>query len=157
MIDPISAMAAASAAYTGIKKAVEIGKGISEMSGVISQWSKAASDLDYLQKKAEKPPLYKLFGDTEATALELWTQQQKMVEYREDLRSHISWHYGPSAWKAIVKLEGEQRKKQQELVYKKQEFIDNCISWAVGLALMFAGIGALVIVLFFLGVKHGKW
>ena len=76
---------------------------------------------------------------------------------REELRSHISWTYGPSAWEAIVKIEGQQRKRQQELVYKKQEFVDKCISWAVGLALMFAGFGALIGILFLLGAKHGKW
>tara|TARA_R100000935_G_scaffold8159_2_gene17094 strand:+ start:237 stop:710 length:474 start_codon:yes stop_codon:yes gene_type:complete len=157
MIDPFTAMAAATTAYKGIKKAVEFGKGISEMSVTISQFAKAASDMDFLEKKAEKPPLYKMFGDTEANALEIWTQKQKMAEMREELRSHISWHYGPSAWEAIVKIEGQQRKRQQELVYKKQEFIDNCISWAVGICLLLAGVGALVIVLFFLGVKHGKW
>ena len=56
-----------------------------------------------------------------------------------------------------MKIEGQQRKRQQELVYKKQEFIDNCINWAVGIALLIAGFGSLIVVLFFLGVKHGKW
>ena len=98
-----------------------------------------------------------MFGNVEANALEIWSQKQKLSEMREELRSHISWHYGPSAWKAIVKIEGEQRKRQQAVVYKKQEFIDSCISWAVGLALMLAGVGALLAILFLLGSKHGKW
>jgi len=156
-MDPVTCIAAASAAYKGIKKAVDFGKSVHEMSGTISQFAKAASDLDFLEKKSQKPPLYKMFSDTEANALEIWSQKQKLAEYREDLRSHISWHYGPSAWKAIVKIEGEQRKRQQELVYKKQEFIDKCISLAVGTALLLAGFGSLIVVLFFLGVKHGKF
>lgn len=156
-MDPVTCIAAASAAYKGIKKAVDFGKSVHEMSGTISQFAKAASDLDFLEKKSQKPPLYKMFSDNEANALEIWSQKQRLAEYREDLRSHISWHYGPSAWKAIVKIEGEQRKRQQELVYKKQEFIDKCISLAVGTALLMAGVGALVVILFFLGVKHGKW
>jgi hypothetical protein len=156
-MDPVTCIAAASAAYKGIKKAVDFGKSVHEMSGTISQFAKAASDLDFLEKKSQKPPLYKMFSDNEANALEIWSQKQKLAEYREDLRSHISWHYGPSAWEAIVKIEGQQRKRQQELVYKKQEFIDNCINWAVGIALLIAGFGSLIVVLFFLGVKHGKW
>ena len=156
-MDPETCIAAASAAYKGIKKAVDFGKSVHEMSGTISQFAKAASDLDFLEKKSQKPPLYKMFSDNEANALEIWSQKQKLAEYREDLRSHISWHYGPSAWEAIVKIEGQQRKRQQELVYKKQEFIDNCINWAVGIALLIAGFGSLIVVLFFLGVKHGKW
>ena len=156
-MDPVTCIAAASAAYKGIKKAVDFGKSVHEMSGTISQFAKAASDLDFLEKKSQKPPLYKMFSDNEANALEIWSQKQKLAEYREDLRSHISWHYGPSAWEAIVKIEGQQRKRQQELVYKKQEFIDNCINWAVGIALLIAGFCSLIVVLFFLGVKHGKW
>ena len=156
-MDPVTCIAAASAAYKGIKKAVDFGKRVHEMSGAVSQFAKAASDLDFLEKKSQKPPLYKMFSDNEANALEIWSQKQRLAEYREDLRNHISWHYGPSAWKAIVKIEGEQRKRQQELVYKKQEFIDKCISLAVGTALLLAGFGSLIAILFFLGVKHGKW
>ena len=157
MIDPITAMAAATAAYKGIKKAVEFGQGISEMSDSVAKFAKAASDIVFLEKKSQKPPMYKMFGDTEANALEIWSKKQKLAEYREELRTHISWHYGPSAWEAIVKIEGQQRKRQQELVYKKQEFIDNLISWAIGGALLLGGVGALISVIVLLGIKPGKF
>jgi hypothetical protein len=157
MIDPITAMAAASAAYSGIKKAVSVGREISGMAGTISQWSKACSDLDFLDKKAQKPPMYKMFSDTQATALDIWAQKQKLKEMREDLRAHISWTYGPSAWDEIVRIEAQQRKEQRELVYKKQEFVDNCINWAVGLLAVFAGAGVLAVAVYFIGANQGKW
>jgi hypothetical protein len=157
MIDPITAMAAASAAYSGIKKAVSVGREISGMAGTISQWSKACSDLDFLDKKAQKPPMYKMFSDTQATALDIWAQKQKLAEMREDLRAHISWTYGPSAWDEIVRIEAQQRKEQRELVYKKQEFVDNCINWAVGLLAVFAGAGVLAVAVYFIGANQGKW
>ena len=157
MIDPITAMAAASAAYSGIKKAVSVGREISGMAGTISQWSKACSDLDFLDKKAQKPPMYKMFSDTQATALDIWAQKQKLAEMREDLRAHISWTYGPSAWDEIVRIEAQQRKEQRELVYKKQEFVDNCINWAVGLLAVFAGAGILAVAVYLIGAKQGKW
>jgi len=157
MIDPITAMAAASAAYSGIKKAVSVGREISGMAGTISQWSKACSDLDFLDKKAQKPPMYKMFSDTQATALDIWAQKQKLAEMREDLRAHISWTYGPSAWDEIVRIEAQQRKEQRELVYKKQEFVDNCINWAVGLLAVFAGAGVLAGAVYFIGANQGKW
>ena len=157
MIDPITAMAAASAAYSGIKKAVSVGREISGMAGTISQWSKACSDLDFLDKKAQKPPMYKMFSDTQATALDIWAQKQKLKEMREDLRAHISWTYGPSAWDEIVRIEAQQRKEQRELVYKKQEFVDNCINWAVGLLAVFAGACVLAVAVYFIGANQGKW
>ena len=137
-MDPFTAMAAATTAYKGIKKAVEVGREISSMGSTLSQWSKAVSDLDFLEQKAQKPPMYKMFSDTQANALEVWTQKQKLKEMREELRSHISFVYGPSAWDEIVRIEAQQRKEQRDLVYKKKEFIDN-------------------IVLYLIGAKQGKW
>ena len=153
MIDPFTAMAAATTAYKGIKKAVEVGREISGMAGSISQWSKAVSDLDFLEEKAKNPPLYKMFNDNQATALDIWSQKQKIKEMREEIKAHISWTYGPSAWDEIVRIEAQQR----ELVYKKQEFIDNCINWAVGIVVALAGAGSLIVAMYFLGVKQGKW
>ena len=41
MIDPISVIAGATAAYNGIKKACEMGKEISSFTGAISKFAKA--------------------------------------------------------------------------------------------------------------------
>ena len=156
-MDPFTAMAAATAAFKGIKKAVDVGKDISSMGQTLSQWSKAVSDLDFLEKKAQKPPMYKMFSDTQATALEIWTQKQKLKEMREELKEYISFVYGPSAWKEIVRIEGEQRKAQRDAVYAQKEFIDNCINGVIITLMVLAGVGALIVALYLTGVKQGKW
>ena len=156
-MDPFTAMAAATSAYKGIKKAVEVGREISSMGSSLSQWSKAVSDLDFLEQKAQKPPMYKMFSDTQANALEVWTQKQKLKEMREELRSYISFVYGPSAWDEIVRIEAQQRKEQRDLVYKKKEFIDNVINGVLLGALVLAGLGATLVVLYLIGAKQGKW
>ena len=156
-MDPFTAMAAASAAFKGIKKAVEVGKEISSMGSTLSSWSKAVSDLDFLEQKAQKPPMYKMFSDTQSNALELWSQKQKLKEMREELRSHISFVYGPSAWEEIVRIEAQQRKEQRELVYKKQEALDNLINALFIGAVVLAGVGALIALLYVIGAKQGKW
>ena len=150
-------MAAATTAYKGIKKAVELGREISGIAGTVSQWSKAVSDLDFLEEKAKNPPLYKMFNNNQATALDLWSQKQKIKEMREELRAYISWTYGPSAWDEIVRIEAQQRKEQRDLVYKKQEHIDKCINGIVLVAVSLAGVGSLLVLLYFLGVKQNKW
>ena len=157
MIDPFTAMAAATTAFNGIKKAISLGKEISSMGNSLSSWSKAASDIDFLEQKSQKPPMYKMFSDTQATALELWTQKRKLKEMREELRSHISWTYGPSAWDELVRIEAQQRKEQRDLVYKKQEFKDNLINGIFIGAIVLTGISILVIGIYFIGLKQGKW
>ena len=157
MIDPFTAMAAATAAFNGIKKAVAVGKDISSMGSTLSSWSKAVSDLDFLEQKAQKPPMYKMFSDTQSNALEIWSQKQKLKEMREELRSHISFVYGPSAWDEIVRIEAQQRKEQRDMVYAKQEAIDSMINTVIITAIMAAGIAILGGIIWFLGHQQGNW
>ena len=157
MIDPFTAMAAATAAFNGIKKAVEVGKDISSMGSTLSSWSKAVSDLDFLEQKAQKPPMYKMFSDTQSNALEIWSQKQKLKEMREELRSHISFVYGPSAWDEIVRIEAQQRKEQRQAVYDKQEAIDNLINAAIIGLIILAGVGSVIAAMYLVGSKQGRW
>ena len=85
-MDPVSAIAAATAAYQGIKKAIDVGRDISGMAGTVGQWSKAISDLDYMEQRALKPPAYKMFSNTQTDAIELWAHKQKAKEMREELK-----------------------------------------------------------------------
>ena len=80
MIDPITAFTAASAAFSGLKKAIAVGKDITSMGNTLSTWSKAVADMDFLEQKAKKPPMYKMFTDTQASALDIWTKKQKLKE-----------------------------------------------------------------------------
>ena len=156
-MDPFTAMAAATSAYKGIKKAIDVGRDISSMGSKLSSWSKAVSDLDFLEQKAQKPPMYKMFTNTQSDALEIWTQKQKLKELREELKEYISFVYGPSAWREIVKIEGEQRKAQRDAVYAKKEFVDNCINGVLITILVLAGIGATIAILYIVGSQQGKW
>jgi len=156
-MDPFTAMAAATAAFKGIKKAVEVGKEISSIGGTLSSWSKAVSDMDFLDEKAKKPPMYKMFTNNQADALDIWTKKQKLKEMRTELKEYISFVYGPSAWKEIVKIEGDQRKAQRDAVYAKKEFIDNCINGVLITIMLLAGVGATIALLYVIGSQQGKW
>jgi hypothetical protein len=157
MIDPISAIALATSAYKGIKKACEVGKEISSFTGAISQFAKASSDIDFLEQKSKKPPLYKMFSDTQSNALEIWTQKQKLKEMREELKEYISFVYGPSAWREIVAIEAQQRKEQKELVYAKQEAIDNLINGIIITVIVGVSLFVTGGLIYFVGNQQGKW
>ena len=158
MIDPISAITLATSAYKGIKKACEVGKEISSFTGAISQFAKASSDIDFLEQKSQKPSLYhKLFSNTEANALDIWAAKQKLNEQRTDLKNFISFHYGPSSWKEIVRIEAQQRKQQRALVYERQEFIDNLINGIIITIITVIVLGICGAVIYFVGKSQGKW
>ena len=160
MIDPVSAIGLASAAYRGIKAAVSTGKELHDMAGTLSQWAGAMSDLDFSHKQAENPPMFKkMFGASkvEANALEIWGHKQKAKELREDLRSHISLYYGPSAWEEIVRIEGQMRKKRKEEVYAAEERKQLIIEWTVGIVMAVALASVLAGIVYITGAGTGKW
>lgn len=158
MVDPITAIGLATAAFKGIKSAVSAGKDIQSMAQQLGQWGKALSDLDFAHQKAEKPPWYKAIGGgVEANVMEIWAHKQKAKEMREELREYISLYYGPSAWKEIVGMEVEMRKQQRDAVYAAQERKEKIIAWTLGI--FFTGLATciFVVVVYFLGSANKKW
>ena len=145
MIDPVSAIGMATAAYNGIKSAINTGKEIQDMGSQLGQWARAISDVDYAHAKAEKPPWYKaLGGGVESNAMEVWMHKKKADEMREELRSYISLYYGPSAWKEIVNIEGQMRKERREQAYAAQERKELIIAWVAGLSVFALGAAGLL-------------
>lgn len=158
MIDPVTAIGLATTAFNGIKQAISVGRDIQDMSGQLGQWAKAISDLDYATQKADKPPWYKaLGGGVQANAMEVWMHRKKAEQMREELRSHISLYYGPSAWQEIIRIEAEMRKEQKEAVYRAEEIKEKIIAWVVGLATAAIGILILGSIIYFIGVGQGRW
>lgn len=160
MIDPVTAIAGATAAYNGIKKAIGVGKELHDMAGTLSQWAGAMSDLDFAHGKAENPPMFKkIFGasQVEQSALEAWGHKQKAKEMREELKSHISLFYGPSAWDEIVRIEGDMRKKRREQVYAAEERKQKIIEWIVGILLASALSAVLGFIIYMIGLGNGSW
>jgi hypothetical protein len=55
MLDPVTVIATASAAYNALKKGIEIGRELQDMGGQLATWAGAISDIEFLAKKAENP------------------------------------------------------------------------------------------------------
>ena len=160
MIDPVSAIGMATAAYNGIKSAIATGKEISEMGSTLNQWATSLSDLDFAHKQAQDPPFFKkVFGasEIEQNALEVWGQKQKAKEMREELRSYISLYYGPSAWDQIVAIEAQMRKERKEAIYAAEERKQAIIEWIVGIIAALVSAAILFVIFYFIGVSQGKW
>ena len=55
-MDPVSAMATATAAFSVLKKGFAIGRDIESMASDLSRWMGALSDLDQAEIEARLPP-----------------------------------------------------------------------------------------------------
>jgi len=158
-MDPVSCVALATGAYKTLKAAISTGKDIQEMGNTIATWGQAFSDFNRLEER-QKNPLWweKTFkGSDEETAILIWNQRRKMDEMRKAIKDEISFIYGPSAWEEVLRIEAEQRRIRKEAAYKKQEFIDNCINWAVGLVAFAVGGVILAVAIYIVGKARGRW
>ena len=159
MVDPVSAIGLATAAFKGIKAAISTGKDLHDMGRTLNQWATSMSDIDFAHRQAENPPMFKkLFGASklEQNALEIWGHKQKAKEMREELRSHISLFYGPSAWKEIVKIEAQMRRERKAAVYAAEERKQSIIEWCVGLLIAGVMTGVIVLIVWLVGKGQGR-
>ena len=124
MIDPITAIAGATAAFNTIKKGFAVGRDIESMAGDLGRWMGAVSDINKAEELNKKPPLFKkLFqaGSVEEEAMAIFMAKKKAEDMREELRNIISMTRGPSAWTELVQTEVNIRKQRQKAIYDQEE------------------------------------
>ena len=124
MIDPITAIAGATASFNTIKKGFAVGRDIESMAGDLGRWMGAVSDLKKADELNKKPPLFKkLFaaGSVEEEAMQIFMAKKKAEDMREELRQIITMTRGPSAWEELIKTEVDIRKKRQKAIYDQEE------------------------------------
>ena len=124
LIDPVTAIAGATAAFNAIKSGFSVGRDIESMAGDLGRWMSHVSDLKKAEDMNKKPPLFrKLFqaGSVEEEALQIFMAKKKAADMRDQLRQIIVATRGPSAWDELIKTEGDIRKKRQEAIYAQQE------------------------------------
>jgi len=133
-MDPVSAMATASAAFGALKKGFSIGRDIESMASDLSRWMGALSDIDQAEKEAKNPPIFKkLFNgkSVEQEAIEAFAAKRKAQAQRDELKQWISLTMGRSAWDELIRMEGNIRKQRQETLYlqreRRQKFVEICV------------------------------
>ena len=132
MIDPVTALAGATAAFNAIKKGFEVGRDIESMSGDLSRWMGAVSDIDKSNEYAKKPPLFKkLFasGSVEEEAMASFMAKKKAEDMRYQLKQIISLTRGPAAWEELLDTEGAIRKKRQQMIYEQKARQRQIVEW----------------------------
>ena len=145
MVDPVTAIAGATAAFNALKKGIQVGRDLQDMGGQLSQWAGAVADLDFADRQCQKPPWYKtLGGGIEAQAMEIFAAKQKAESMRKELKDYISVMYGPSKWQEILEIEAKLRKQKKEQEYRQIEIKQKIIEWSAGIAVFILCTGCLV-------------
>ena len=158
-MDPVSCVMMATGAFKALKGAIGAGKDLQDMTSQLATWGKAFSDFTNLEEREKNPPFWKktFKGSDEETALEIFANKKKMEQMRQEIKDHISWNYGPSAWEEVLQIEAKMRRQRKEELYKKQERIDAIINFSIGGVIFILGGGLLLLVFYFIGKQQGRW
>ena len=137
MVDPVTAITAATAAFNIIKKGFDMGRDIESMYSDMGKWMGAVADIRHADQMVKNPSVFKkLFNGSsiEQEAMDVFAAKKKAEEMENELRTYVNLVYGPNSWADIIKLQAKIRKDRQEQIYAQQELRRNIIN-VIGIVL----------------------
>jgi hypothetical protein len=158
MLDPITAIATATAAFNGLQKLVATGREIEDCVGQLSKWAGAASDLAFLEKKAKNPPWYKsLSGSAEAEAVEIYAAQEKLAKQRAEILRLVTYTGGQKGKEKYLEILRQVKEQRRKTAYRKAEIKQAVIEWTFGILVLVSVVGVLGVAFYYFGKKQGKF
>lgn len=153
-MDPVTIIATASAAYNAVKKGIEIGRELQDMSGQLATWAGAVSDLDFLAKKAADPPWWRVGSNVQAEAIEIFAAKKRIQAQRDELRTFVQFSYGQSGWEELLRIEAQVRKRKQATDHRKAEMKELAITITLVTLVLLAGVSGLALIAWFLVMQQ---
>ena len=151
MIDPITAAAAATKSYAGVKAFIEAGKSIEDTFSVVARWQASASDILYAsqrQKKRTNPLKQVVFAQSvEAEAAQMFAAKKRIENQRKEIVTLLQYAYGNEGLEEYRRCMKEVQEQRQREVYAQQEAKDALIKsfWIVVLVGIAGGIIAFIL------------
>lgn len=144
MIDPVSAFALATAAFNGVKRAVELGREVEDVYSQLSKWAGAVSDLHECisQHENRKPSIFETIGFAKSEtseAFDMMVAKQKLIEMEKEIHAMFVYgdlqHLGIDGYREFIKLRKEIKENRRELLYdqmrRRKKFIENVKIYSV--------------------------
>jgi len=153
MIDPISAAATASAAFSALQRGFQVARSIEDMASDLSRWASAMSDLEFAHKQAQNPSIFKRVfysQSIKAEAMEAFAAKTRAEEQRAQLKQYIQYTYGQSKWDELVRKEGEIRRIRKETVHRQAERRRKFLEIVAIALVVVSGVGALILLVMWL-------
>ena len=130
MIDPITAISAASTCFTLAKKAIAVGNDIENMMGHLGRWAKNIEDAkEYLSQEKEygssKPKVFKKIQKSATQeALDSIVLENKIKEQEKLLREFFTANWqsdwgGIEGYRTFIKKRREIKEKREQTVYRQ--------------------------------------
>lgn len=172
-MDPVTLLATATAAFKGIKTAVQVGKEIEGVFNQLSKWADAAGQLqEYINNSKtdtgeKKLGLFEKIGfkkSATSEAFDIFTAQMRLREMEFDIYNMFLYgelqHLGPEGYSQFVQLRREVREKRERMVRdqarRRKRFIES-VFWGFMLIICLVAAYSFFAYIFDLGREAGKW
>jgi len=143
-MDPLTALATISTIWGGIKKAVEVGREVSDVWSQLSVWAQAADVLEQASDKPKKPPLFKKldFSNDTKQAFDAYAAKVKMREMEADIRHQFLYgglcHLGMDGLREFYNIRRKIREQRikaiQDQLIRRRAFFEACFTGGLILA-----------------------
>jgi len=125
MIDPVTAFAAANAAFKGVKMLVGAGREMQDVSKQLGSWYSAAADITRAESQRKNPTWLdkqKLGSDNiEQQAMDIVVRKKTLLEREKEIKFMLNMRFGPSTYDDMLDMRRQIRKEREETVYAAME------------------------------------
>ena len=143
-MDPITIMAAVTAAYNGVKHAVELGREVQDVYSQLGEWAGHVSDFYHAveKQKMRKPGLFEKISfaksDT-AEAFDMLAAKQKLIDMEKDIYHMFHYgelsHLGRDGYDEFRRMREEVRQKRNKMMMDqmlaRRDFFSNLKVWTL--------------------------
>jgi len=125
MIDPVTAFAAANAAFKGIKLLVGAGREMQDISTQLGSWYNAVADINKAESQRKNPTWLdkKTHGNDniEQEAMDIVIRKKTLMEREKEIKFMLNMRFGPSTYDDMLQMRRQIRKEREETVYAAME------------------------------------
>jgi hypothetical protein len=173
-MDPITILAAATAAFNGVKKAVELGREVQDIYSQLSEWAGHVGEFHRAVVAAERPKKPGLFDkitfakSETAEAFDVYAAKQKVIEMEKEIYHMFCYgelqHLGQDGYNEFRKMRQEIREKRDRMILIQLEdrakFFENIKIYGLSAVIIISGSGILwwmISLVYEMGHASGKW
>ena len=144
MIDPVTAFAAAQAAFSMTKKLIGAGREIHDITSELGKWYEACSDLTKAESQRKSPKLLEKMSQgsesIEREALDIIVRKKQLFEKEKEIKFLLDYRYGPGTYKQMSDLRKQIREERERTVYRameaKRQIVNNCAITALSFGIL---------------------
>lgn len=125
MIDPITAFAAANAAFKGVKMLVGAGREMQDVSQQLGKWYSAVADISRAETQRKQPTWLDKISqgseNIEQQAMDIVVRKKTLIEKEKEIKFMLDFRFGPGTYDEMLNMRRQIRKEREETVYRAME------------------------------------